>query len=87
MIRGDIETKIAMAVNDELCRQIDNKEPTDTHNVTAKIVALPCIQTLIDDAAQLERVTRVDNSLAKQLSAAMQKNAELERQLRDKESK
>lgn len=50
-VREVLETKIALAMNEELCRQIDAKESTDTLNVTSKIVALPCIQSLIEGAA------------------------------------
>jgi hypothetical protein len=50
-VREALETKIALAINEELCRQIDAKESTDTLNVTSKIVALPCIQSLIDTRA------------------------------------
>jgi hypothetical protein len=50
-VREALETKIALAINEGLCRQIDAKESTDTLNVTSKIVALPCIQSLIDGAA------------------------------------
>ena len=43
----DLETEIALKVNEELRRQIYAKEEMDTLHVTARVVALPCIQALI----------------------------------------
>ena len=44
------EDKVALAVNNELCRIIDAKEPMDSHHVATMVTLLPEIQSLIDFA-------------------------------------
>ena len=63
-----LEDDLALAINNELCRQIDDGEKTDTLNVTSKLVALPMVQGLLTvlDVSEEKFVTHHpdDNSVS-----------------------